>query len=88
MRDWCGGYTCNSSYLEGSWFQASPCKKIATAISSNKLVISGTCQLSHKDSRHKRIAIQACWDINIRPYLKNNQSEKGWEHGSGCRETA
>jgi hypothetical protein len=30
---------------------------------------------------NRRIAVEVSPDINTRPYLKNNQSKKGWELG-------
>jgi hypothetical protein len=48
-------------------------------------VIPATAGSVNRRTNNMRIAVQASWGINARPYLKNNQSRKGWECGSSGR---
>jgi hypothetical protein len=53
-------------------------------IPTNKSMLSCAC-IPAMRSVNKRISVQACLDINVRTYLKNNQSKKGCGHGTGSR---
>jgi hypothetical protein len=39
------------------------------------------CHPSLLGSINRKITVQASLGINAKPYLKNNQIKKGWEHG-------
>jgi hypothetical protein len=47
-----------------------------------------SCYPSSVGNLNKRIVAQAHQGINVRPYLKINQSKKDWGHGSSGRDPA
>jgi hypothetical protein len=47
-------------------------------------VVVHTCHLRYLGGINRRITVQACSDVNVRPYLKNNEG-RGWQSGSSSQ---
>jgi hypothetical protein len=58
-------------------------KVYETPISTNKKLGIVACagHPSYVGDVNRRMGVQASLCINMRPYLKNNQSRKSWKHG-------
>jgi pyruvate formate-lyase activating enzyme-like uncharacterized protein len=54
-------------------------------VKKNLGVVVHACPSSCAGSISRRTAVQARADMNVRPYLKNNENKKGWEYGSSGR---
>jgi hypothetical protein len=64
----------------GKKVQETPCQPVKPAECGD-----ATHHPSCEENVNKRTAVQAGPGINLRPYLKNKESKKGWEFGSGGR---
>jgi hypothetical protein len=76
-------HACNPSYL-GDWdWEASLGKKFMRSHLNQQLgVMSGACHPS--EVRKPKIGgwqSRQTW-TKVKPYLQNNQSKRGWRHGS------
>jgi hypothetical protein len=76
-------YTCNPRYLggrdgENHSLKPARVKSLQNPISTNKKlsVVVTTCHPTYPGSVTRRIVVQSGLGINMRPYLKINQSKK------------
>jgi hypothetical protein len=61
---------------EVSWFEAGLRQKVCEVLLS---VVAYTCHPSYKGNINRRMEVQVNLGINVRPYLKNNQTQKSWD---------